>query len=534
MSVRDINTFGVKAFGVNKLGVRMLGTAALLIFAITSYSCRPRRAEEITSDDLKIHASYLASDDLGGREIGTPGIVLAEKYIADQFTNSDLEPLPGEDDLFLEFPFETVRYDSESTNLTIQSDTISRVFGVDQGVRPFSFTGTGIIEGEVVFAGYGITAPEHNYDDYSDLDVAGKIVLIMRHEPNEKDESSVFAGAKHSSHALFVEKAKNARDHGAIGMLLYTDPLNHEANEDLRSLVLVRFPNTEEGRQFQDTIDSSIDFPAVHISREIARFLLEPLQIDPKELQQKIDTGESPSAYSIDSVSATLSVDMSPLVEEMPVRNVAAFVRGSDKRLREEWIIIGAHHDHIGSFSGIGDTIFNGADDNASGTSAVLELAEQIASLRPAPPRSIAFITFSAEEKGLFGSRALDKYDLIPMEKVGFMINLDMIGRNPHAAVTVIGDGFGVGVKTIMEEINSNHELPFLFSGKRYQAFSDNEIFRKNGIPFLMFFTGEHEDYHQPGDHAEKLDFFRMEAITKYVFDLVMDLASRESLPEFN
>ena len=515
-----------------------IGTAVVSLLLLTTLGltlgCRAGRPESISDGELHEHVAYLASDELRGREAGSAGIAMAEDYIAGQFEQYGLSPLPGRDDYFVGFTLLSEHYDSERTSLSVHSEGGKSEYSIKGDFRPFSFSDSGTVQGEVVFAGYGITAPELGYDDYEGLEVEGRIVLVMRHEPNETDPDSPFDGSSHSQHALFETKARNALAHGAAGMLLYTDPIHHAETEDLRASTLLRFPDSEEPTDGNGGRRITEGLPAVHVSRTIARDILQSLQIDISDLQRQIDSNQPASKFDITGVEVALSVEMEPSLEEIPVRNVAAILPGTDRGLRDEWLVIGAHHDHLGAFPGSGDTIYNGADDNASGTSAVLELAEQFASLRPRPRRSIVFMTFTAEEKGLFGSRALDRYDLIPMDQVGFMINLDMIGRNPSTAVTIIGDGFVEGLKVTLEGLNEAYDLPLLFSGRRYQPFSDNDVFKRNRVPFVMFFTGEHEDYHQTSDHTDRLAYDRMESLTRFAFDLAAMLAGMDTLPAFN
>jgi Zn-dependent M28 family amino/carboxypeptidase len=216
---------------------------------------------------------------------------------------------------------------------------------------------------------------------------------------------------------------------------------------------------------------------------------------------------------------------------------VAAFLEGYGEAA-DEWIVVGAHHDHIGSFDGEGDTIFNGADDNASGVSGVLELAEQFAGARNGGPRyggqrngsrSMVFMTFAAEEIGLFGSYALDFYDLIDFDNVAFMLNLDMIGRNPEDAIRIYGDGFTPGLGDIVR--NTGTVLPIEFMGTDYFPFSDMAVFHENEIPFLMLYTGEHPDYHGTGDHAEKLAYDRMVELLGLSRAILERIAGDEGFP---
>jgi hypothetical protein len=251
-------------------------------------------------------------------------------------------------------------------------------------------------------------------------------------------------------------------------------------------------------------------------------------------LQIALDGGARPSALPpVEKIRVRVSVERSAEVERVSARNVVGYLPGSDPERRDEWIVIGGHHDHIGGYSGDGDTIYNGADDNASGTSGVLELAQAFAGAEQRPRRSLVFATFSAEERGLLGSRALVEQGAIPMDRVVFMLNLDMIGRNPRRAVDAVGDGYVRGLREIVEASNRKVELDLEFGGTSYTGNSDHDPFYERDVPFLFFFTGTHDDYHQLGDHADKLDYRRMQSIVRVAYGVVDRLDRAEARPRF-
>ena len=493
-----------------------------VLLGVVLTGCTRLEDPAISAGDLQKHVDYLASDELRGRYIGTEGIAAAERYISERFAHYGLKPLPGEDDYFLEFDLSYRSYEGERTFLRNEDTSYSH--GVD--FKPFNFSGTGEVTAPVVFAGYGITAPEYDYDDYVGLDVEGKIVLIMRHEPHERSDAGRFNGRRFTPHAYFRSKAQNAAAHGAVGMLLYTDPRHNDTGEDLRTPPVIAFTKDAPGPVNGETIAEN--FLALQISRATAAALAGGADLT--AIQESIDAGTPVSELgSLDDplTSVTMSLYVEDNPQQLPARNVAAFLPARDGEQRS-WIVVGAHHDHIGSYDGEGDTIYNGADDNASGVAGVLELAEQF-SASP-PERSIVFITFSAEEAGLFGSYALDRLELIDLDRVGFMLNLDMIGRNSGDAVQIYGDGFTEGLADAVREANSIHGLPIDLMGTRYTPMSDMAVFHDRGIPFLMLFTGEHEDYHGTGDHSGKLDFARMEKLVGLSYDILDRVAGSDRL----
>ncbi len=499
-------------------------TTPWVLLLTLPFACAQDRPPE--TSDLRAHVEFLASDRLAGREAGEDGIVLAEDYIAAAFKRYGLKPLPGEDDFFVDFTLYRGGYDREKTTIV----TGERSAAAGEDFRPFAFSDAGEIEANVVFAGYGITAPEHDWNDYQGLDVEGKLVLLLRHEPEERDPDSSFNGASHTDHARFDAKARNARAQGARGMILVTDPLHHNGEEDFRVESPLRLqPPTGNGSA------ASSPFLAVHVSRRLAQALL-PDGESLADLQGAVDGGKRPARLGLKPKRATIRVTPLSRVEEVPARNVAGFLPGGDPRLADEWIVVGGHHDHIGAYAGRGDTIYNGADDNASGTAGVLELARAFAARAAAgqrPPRSLVFATFTAEEKGLLGSRAMVSQNQIPIDKTVFMVNFDMIGRNPDKEVRLMGDGYARGLSKLVEEANDGVGLDVSFSGRRYSGASDHDTFYRAGVPFLFFFTGMHEDYHRQSDHAELVAYDQMEEIVELGERVVSRLAEAPRTPSF-
>ncbi|UCF97678.1 MAG: M20/M25/M40 family metallo-hydrolase [Spirochaetaceae bacterium] len=467
-------------------------------------SVHPELAGSDLQQILAEYVNYLASDALAGREVGSQGINRAEQYIADTFAALGLSSVPGQEDYFLEFTLYRGGYDPDATSLSVRTDgtSLNARPGVD--FQPFSFSKLGELSAELVFAGYGITAPEYGYDDYTGLDAEGKIVLLLRHEPQSPSGSDYFLGADLTRHSLFLTKVENARAHDAAGMLLVTDPKSYAGPEDLRlqevlglqPSALSRYPGVRQS------------IPALHISQDFAEKILGTSSAYLERLQERLDEGTDPSLFDIGHIEVSLNVAVQQRSEEIQARNVAAFLEGSDPLLRDEWILVGAHHDHLGSYPGEGDTIFNGADDNASGVAGVLALARILAERKSAPARSLVFATFSAEEQGLFGSREMIEGQ-IPIEQIVLMINLDMVGRNPERPVQIMGSSFSPDLQKLVEEANQAVGLPVRYSSGPEAAVSDHDPFFREGIPFLFFFTGIHPDYHGTADHADKLSYPR-------------------------
>lgn len=472
-------------------------------------------------DALRRHVELLASDELGGRNTGEPGIRRAERYIARRLESAGLRPLPGERDFFLDFDLYRERYDLRRSRIVVRTGG-ARIRGrLGDDYAPFGFSSTGSTEASVVFAGYGIVAEEAGWDDYRGLDVEGKWVLVLRHAPREGDTENPFPAD--GSHAFFRAKADRARERGAAGMLLVTDPLHHEGEEDLSPSSRL---SLEPSRRA--TRDGEESFLALHVSRRIAEALVRPTGETLVDLQRAMDGGEAPASFPLRDVTAKAAVHEARRAGRVPARNVAGFLAGRDPRLADEWVVIGAHHDHVGSIRGTGDTVHNGADDNASGVAAVLELARRFADSET-PRRSMVFMTFSAEERGLLGSRTAVRE--LPVGKIAFMVNLDMIGRNPDRALTVYGDGFSPGTRQTVEEANRAVGLELRFTGGAEIDNSDHASFYARDVPYLFFFSGLHDDYHGLGDHADKLAYDRMASVVALVGATAREIANRDERP---
>lgn len=457
----------------------------------------------IMAEDLRAHVTYLASDELAGRYPGTEGIERAEEYIRDRFEGAGL------DTSFHEFTVFKHGFDRSATTLSFESSSDRRTTAADRDFQPFWFSGTGASTADLVFAGYGITAPEHGYDDYADLDVEGKIVFILRHEPNEDDPESPFTGDEFSRHAFFVTKAETAYEHGAAGLILVTDPIHHDTDQFVIMPSLSRGPDLGERRDRPEVGES---FLAVHLTQELGRRLAGEWDTTLEDLQRHVDAGGKPVELDLAAVTASLTIARQEPAVPVEARNVLG-TRSTPGA--SAWIVFGAHHDHLGTGAGAGDRIFNGADDNASGVAALLELA---AGLEEVPGFNLAFITFSAEEQGLFGSRifveeASDDQATVPIEEIELMVNFDMIGRNSGAPVNLYVGRLAAAATTRLRELATESSLAFDFNSGRMRAASDHSPFYEAGVPVMSFFTGTHDDYHQPGDSAEKLDYRRMAEI---------------------
>jgi len=480
--------------------------------------------------DLRHQVEFLASDRLGGREVGGAGIAQAEEHIARRFAASGLKPMPGHRSFFQEFPLYRTALPEESTTLTLEAPGGPLRGTAGKDFRPFEFSGSGELSAPVVFAGYGIAAPEYGWNDYRGLEVKGSFVLVLRHEPGNADPRSRFAGTANTAHAYFRAKAENALRRGAVGLLLVDDPLGSGQEEDL-SLHVSYSPQPGAGSD----PPLSAGFLAAHLSRELAGKLIGNTGLDLLRLQEAVDSDRRPADLSLGAVRASLRIAL-PETRRILARNVVGFLEGRDPVLRGQWLLIGAHHDHIGVTKSAGDSIYNGADDNASGVAGVLALARLFARHGPwrppeaAPRRSLVFATFSAEEQGLWGSRELARQLSQGTASPGSlvrMLNLDMIGRNPGEPVQLLADDPDGDIRRIVEAAWAAPPAlpaPRLASGRGEMA-SDHASFIRRGVPYLFFFTGLHPDYHGPDDEAERLSYPRLAEVVALAWRVASLLA---------
>ncbi len=462
----------------------------------------------------------LAAPEMKGRASGSPELEKAAQYIAGQFRAAGLQPLVGKS--YLQ-PFTLTTGATLGSGNTFEITTAEgrRALHASQDYLPFSFSSRTTAAGSVVFAGYGITAPEYNYDDYAHFDVRDKIVLVLRHEPQEFDEKSVFLGRDFTRHASLVSKAINARNHGARALLVVNDRAAHPKEED----VLLRFGST------QGPEDAGI--PVVQIKAEIAGTWLQPLGKSLNELQSSIDKTLQPEQLVFpDTLQVAVHVDIERHLAT--VSNVVAFLPGQT----DETIVIGAHYDHLGLGEqdslapSLAGQVHPGADDNASGTAGLMELARQLAAERRSLRRGVVFIAFAGEELGLLGSNYYVNHPLKPLDKTAAMINLDMIGRLRNSKLYIGGVGTGSTLKPLVEEAAKKTKFQVEYSAGGFDA-SDHTSFAAKQVPVLFFFSGLHGDYHKPSDTWDKIDGPSIARVVSLVQDIAERVDRASDRPEF-
>jgi len=464
------------------------------------------------TEELRHDVQFLTAPELMGRGVDTSGIKLARDYVAGEFARAGLRP-GGDDGTFFQ-PFDVVVgvTVSQPSSLTLnQNESLE----LSKDWIPLGLSKSDNVQGELVFAGYGITVKENGYDDYTGINVKGKIVLILRYEPPPKDEKSPFkTPPEYSVHAALRTKANNARDHGAIGMILVD--LNHD-NQDQPELL-------STGNSLWRGGNSLV---AAQVRRGVLEKWLNSRGVSLNGLKEKIDGTGKPGSMTIPGAPVNLQVTLKENHER--AENVVGLLPGADPDLRDQRVVIGAHYDHLG-FGHFGaldrqaeGKVHPGADDNASGTAVLMEVARRIAKLPVKPGRTIVFAAFSGEELGLYGSRHfIEHRDSTAAIKT--MINLDMVGRLRENRVTVFGARSGENLSALVTR--SARGLGLEVTESNDVGRSDHMSFYSKKIPVLHFFTGTHGDYHRATDTWEKLNFEGMARISDLVMATALDIAN--------
>jgi len=509
--------------------------------------------DSIRSEDLKTDLTFLASGALEGRRTGEPGNLAAAEFVRMRFARLGLQPAGPDGSYFQPYDLATASL-GEGNTLTA-ADSRGRRGALRQGVDfyPHRFSATAEAEGPVVFAGFGITSPERQHDDLGGDLVRGAMVLVLDHEPGEMDPDSPFDGIIRAEAANPLQKALFAQARGAAGLLVVRDVHNHEGDENFAQAAAGYWP--EAGSRPRYTLRTWMDrvtIPVVQVSVAAADALAVSAGTTLAELAAASETRGGVTPKALGDVRIALKTSL--IREYAPDRNVLAYIEGSDPALRDELVIVCGHYDHTGTS---GDRIFFGADDNGSGTVAVLEIAEAYAAAAAAgrrPRRSVLFAAWNAEEIGLLGAWAYTEAPFGPLDRTIGVLNMDMIGRNEEVpegqgnsgrfrgldeqtaasnanAVNVIGSTRSPALKAATEAANAatGLELKFRYDNNASSLMrrSDHWPFLQRGVPALWFHTGLHPDYHTERDTVDGIEWDKMTRIVKLVHQMSWDLAER-------
>ena len=464
-------------------------------------------------DDVKA----LTTPSMEGRGDGTKGITRAAHLLESRYKNLGLKPA-GTNSYFQAFTVITGAKLKSHNRITVADGTQKRDLKLNQEFVPVSFSASGSVTAPLVFVGYGASAEEFDYDDYRGMDVKDKIVVVLRYEPPSFAEKSGNTGL--TRHAQLISKAINARNHGARAIVLLNGKLG-DGEED----TLTRFGSVSG--------PENTGIVLVQVKNDIADSWFRIAGQSVAEVQGQLNHSTTPQSFAFpDQLHVSINVDIE--TTRATVNNVLAYLPGKT----DEYVIIGAHYDHLGygnydslAPSQIGQ-IHPGADDNASGTAGVLELARAFAPMKGKLQRGILFASFAGEELGLLGSAHWVQQPTLPLEKAVAMLNMDMIGRIKDDKVYIGGVGTGSTLKAAIEQARAKSNFKIEYSPGGYSA-SDHTSFVTKRIPVLFFFSGLHSDYHKPSDTWDKINPHGAAHLVDVVGDTGLQLASAAERPTF-
>lgn len=478
-----------------------------------------RFSKFINVKGLSKNLHEIASDKYQGRETGKKGQKMAAKYIAEQFKLAGIPPYKDQG-----------YYQKFSLNVITPKPGELRINGKKYSGNTDFYNYPLETEqqqqtNDILFLGYGIHSDK--YDDYAGANVKNKVLMIFAGEPVSNDVSLVTGNANRSAWSgRYTIKTKKAKGEGAKALLIIVDDIAEEISENKHYI--------ESSRMELES--HKTEMPTVFISKQMANDILGN-KISLSEIQQKIAVSQKP--YSVE-IKADVVLSIKNKIKKVGSENVLGYVEGGD--LKNELVVITAHYDHLGKEGR--KIIYNGADDDGSGTVAVIALAEAFAKAKKegrGPRRSILFMTVAGEEKGLLGSSYYVEHPVYPLVNTVCDLNIDMIGRmdekhagNPNYIYLIGSDKLSSTLHSISENVNTTYsklELDYTYNDEkdknRFYYRSDHYNFAKKGIPVIFYFNGVHEDYHRITDDVEKINFEKIEKIARYIFFTAWELANR-------
>ncbi|MEO1260004.1 MAG: M28 family peptidase [Bacteroidota bacterium] len=504
---------------------------------LTAVDQAPPFAATITAADMKSYLEVIASDEMEGRETGTEGQRKAADFIAAHFEQLGLPAIGDGDSYFQKIAFTSEKWDRGQIKINIDGKKSKHL------VDFYSFPSTNsqlesLETEEVIFLGYGIDDPK--YSDYKGVDVTDKTILIYRDEPKKKNGKYHLTGTKEASSwsTNWRKKLEVAHQNG-VAMVLIIDPNIKQNVSKNRNTLLSSEMKMGEGGQPEGRYANNF-----FISSTLAKNIVGDKM---KEFVKKRDAMKKKGKPANLVLPCKLEIEQKKKVKQLIGSNVLGFVEGSDPKLKEEVVVVTAHYDHLGTR---GKSIYNGADDNGSGTSAVMDLAQAFAEAKKkgaGPRRSVLFMLVSGEEKGLLGSEYYAEHPIFPLENTVANVNVDMIGRldkrhtDPDYIYVIGSNRLSTDLHDINEAANksfTNIDLDYTYNAKndpnRFYYRSDHYNFAKKGIPAIFFFSGVHADYHRTTDTVEKIMFDKMEKIARLVFYTTWELANRNERIKVN
>ena len=508
--------------------------------------------DRIHESELRADLGFIASDALQGRMSLQPGDDAAVQWVAAEFAKAGLTPAAtdgkGAPSYLQPVPLIEYRSNPAANFIALQTGAATQRWKAPDIAG--GYRDDVDLTAPTVFAGYGITAPGLGYDDYRGLDAKGKVVVIFEHEPQENDPASRFGGTGNTRYATNRVKALTAQAHGAVAVVVMAEPnRKHPSNMDRVARIggsARRVPSLPG----QALLDDELHIPIITVSDAAGVALLAGTGSTPQMLQAAIDKDLTPQSRALPGASLTLHLETSVRSRGLSW-NVAGLLQGSDSTLAPETVIISAHHDHDGFNA---PEIWHGADDNGSGTVGVVELARAFMANPVRPKRSILFVVFAAEERGLLGSYYMAAHPLRPLATTRAMINFDMIGRNEQASdqttglidipadttnrLNLIGAGYSPDYDRTVRA--ANRSVGLVLDDRFDHENALNVFFRSDQFPFVLhdvpafwFFTGFHPDYHHTTDTADRINYVKMTNILRLAYLTAWRFADDAAVPAF-
>jgi hypothetical protein len=505
----------------------------LFLFVLTAGFAQKKELKSITENELKAHLEFIASDYMQGRDFGTkiPGLEITAEYLKSQCLKMGLKP--GGANFTQSVKMLSVQTETENTFIKLKTSNGEEVFKSDDIVIFSELAKNDTLYAKIVFAGYGYQNDQSGYNDFEGLDLKDKIVMIMTHnrdiaiDTTKKQDYSDIEMAKFGR--IFMSEAK--------AIIFVPDPMK----PDNSWFEMVKDYASQGIYQLYGSKDPGRPGNIVLANTELANAILKESGKTLEEIQREINETGKPHSFELKNVTA--EIQLVKKTETVKGENIIAIVEGSDPVLEKECIVLTAHYDHVG-ITGSGE-INNGADDNGSGTVALLEVAEAFTKMKKKPRRSIVFAWVTAEEKGLIGSEYYTQNPVFPLKNTLANINLDMVGRSAEKelvkveniekslagpnGIYIISGGQSKELMAISNKICRDLKLvPSDVLSKDFINGSDYFHFHKNGIPVLGYTTGLHEDYHHPTDDVDKIDYTKMKRIADLTFLVTYEIANRK------
>ncbi len=515
----------------------LTGLMILLSGALSAQTNSDEALASITAAELKNHIFFLASDFLNGRQSLTPEYQIAAEYVASQFAAAGLEPVLEDEDgnptFFQGVPFARTKY-SENFNFNITIDGQKNPLQHHKDFKVMMGNNHNHDKAELVWVGYGINEPNYKWNDLEGLELQGKVAVCLIGAPMKKGKPILPEEVhnKYNSRRGIYTKLFNGLFRTGIVAVILVDPDGSGAidfNSLTSELSQERFAYKGSSRR-----GGRGSFPSIYVAQPEA---LEGILVDSKG-KALIPVDKALKGYQTGLLPNTVLTSGIEIEKEdiQPSNNVIGIVRGTDPVLKDEYIVVGAHLDHVRPQQG---QVCNGADDNASGSSGVMEIAEAMA-LNPGK-RSVVFITYTAEEMGLIGSRHFIGSDLFPQDQLKFNVNMDMIGRSSpkneetRAHYVVTNKRYVEELESFIGELNTGvTDFPLIFDNDQDSpGGSDHQSFISEDIPAFFFFSGVHPDLHRPTDDADKIDYAKAEQICKLGYLITNKLANVDQVPSF-